>query len=112
MIDTLTSPGCFAAACKVVSRLCAAVLSWVSLPLCAIEPVLSSASASSSFLMPHFTCAEDEMSSFCCPSSLVNVVGTLPLAVTLSVKLPACGLARLAVSWTFATSGRLNCAVK
>ena len=65
MIATLTSPSCFAAFCSVVSRLCEAVLSWVSLPLFAIEPVLSSTSASSSFFTPHFTCADEEMSSFC-----------------------------------------------
>ena len=32
------------------------------------------------------------MSSFCCPSSFVNVVGTVPLAVTSRMKLPCCGL--------------------
>ena len=46
------------------------------------------------------------------PSNLVNVVGTLPVAATWSEKLPACGLLSMAVTWTFAASGRLNCAVK
>ena len=80
MIATLTSPSCLAAFCNVVSRFCDAVLSSVILPLLAIEPVLSSTSASSSFFTPHFTCVEDPMSSWSWPSIRVNVVGTVPLA--------------------------------
>ena len=42
------------------------------------------------------------------PRMRVNVAGRLPLAVTLSVKVPACGLLRTALTWTLVTSVRLN----
>ena len=42
----------------------------------------------------------------------MNVAGRLPLAVTLSVKVPACGLFRTALTWTLVTSVRLNSALK
>ncbi|HWL75596.1 MAG TPA: hypothetical protein VNQ74_17145, partial [Burkholderiaceae bacterium] len=94
-IETLTSPGCFAAFFKVVSRLWAASLRAVILPLDAIEPVLSSANAILSFLMPHITSAEAEKLSWLCPSSLVNTGSMLPLPVILSVKLPPLGRTHL-----------------
>ena len=55
MIDTLTSPGVWVAFCSVVSRVWAAFLSSVILLFELIEPVLSSASARLSFLMPQST---------------------------------------------------------
>ena len=84
-IATLTSPGCFAAFFRVVSRFLAAVFSSVILPLLAIEPVLSSTSASSSFFTPHFTSAEVPMSSWVWPMNLEKMVGTFPFADTVSV---------------------------
>jgi hypothetical protein len=42
----------------------------------------------------------------------VKVAGRLPLAVTLSVKLPACGLSSTALTWILVTSVRLNSALK
>src|SRR5690606_30221519 len=62
-IDTLMSPGTFSAACSVSSRLCAAVFSADILPFDAIDPVLSSASARFSFLMPQSTSLVAEIAS-------------------------------------------------
>src|SRR5688572_16658976 len=55
MIATLMSSSFLVAFLSVSSRLFAAFLSSVILLLEDIDPVLSSASASSSFLMPHLT---------------------------------------------------------
>jgi len=66
-------------------------LSWVSLLFCAIEPVLSSASATSSFLMPTSTFRRRGDVELVLTEQLVNVVGTLPDAVTWSVKRPPAG---------------------
>src|SRR3954451_1750265 len=55
MIETLTSPGVWGAVCNVVSNVGAAFLSSVILLLELIEPVLSSASARLSFLIPQST---------------------------------------------------------
>jgi hypothetical protein len=52
------------------------------------------------------------MSSFCWPSRRVNVVGTVPLAVTSRMKLPCCGLDSTPLACTLVTSDRLNCALK
>ena len=54
----------------------------------------------------------EEMSSFCWPSRRVNVVGTVPLAVTSRMKLPCCGLDSTPLACTLVTSERLNCALK
>ena len=42
----------------------------------------------------------------------MNVVGTVPLAVTSRMKLPACGLCSTPSTCRLVTSGRLNCALK
>ena len=58
------------------------------MPLDAIEPVLSSASARLSFLMPQSTSRMAAKLDLDCPSSLANIGLTVPLPVILRMKLP------------------------
>ena len=91
MIETFTSSGCLAAACKVLSRLWAAVFSAAILPLEAIEPVLSRASARLSRLMPQMISAVAEIAISVVPIRVAKRVGTVALPVSLSEKLPCWG---------------------
>ena len=84
-IETLTSPSFFATPFNVVSRAFAAFLSSVILLFEAMDPVTSSASASSSFLTPH-TISFVTLRLICSwPMILVNVVGTAPVAPSVSL---------------------------
>ncbi len=112
MIATFTSPSFFAAFLRVSSSEWAAVFRLLILPDDAIDPVLSSTSASSSRLIPHTTSDFASMAIWYCPSRRVNVVGTAPLAASSILKLPASGLLYVGTSVTLVTSGRLNCAAK
>jgi len=82
------------------------------LPLDAIDPVLSSASASSSFLIPHNTSDVTLTLSLCWPNSFVKVVATSPVPATSIRKLPCSGLVKTGVIEMLKTSVRLNSALK
>jgi hypothetical protein len=112
MMATLTSPGCFAAACSVLSRLCEAVLSAASLPLEAIDPVLSSTRASSSFLIPHSTSVVTDTVVDVPPITRETVASTVAVAETVRTKLPCCGLDSTELTCRSLASGRVNCALK
>ncbi len=112
MIETFTSPSFLAAFFKVSSSVCEADLRLVIFPLDDMEPVLSRASATSSFLMPQATSALTLMFRFCWPNTLVKVVGTLPVPVRSSLKLLSCGLEKVGVMTMWVTSARLNRAPK
>ena len=113
MMATLTSPGLPAAFFKVSSKAWAAFLSSVILLAEDIEPVLSSASASSSFLIPQTTCDESHRwSRFCWPSTFVKEVATVPVPVTLRRKVPAVGVVKVGVMTMLVTSVRLNRALE
>jgi hypothetical protein len=59
MIETYTSPGLLAEFCSMVSRLFVAVLSAAIFPALAIDPVVSSASATRRRDMPHLTVVDE-----------------------------------------------------
>ena len=112
MIATLMSPALPAAFFSVSSKLCAAFFSSVILLLEDIDPVLSSASASSSFLMPQSTCELTLMFKFCCPNTFVKVVATCAGAGHLELEAAAAGVVNVGVMRILVTSVRLNRALK
>ncbi len=80
-----------AAFCSCVSRLLVALLSAVILPLSAIDPVLSSTSATRSRVLPHLVVDEPSTVMFCiavAPSARKKVVGTSAEAVTSTAEPP------------------------
>src|SRR5579885_667296 len=84
-METLTSPGFVAAPYSVCRRLVVAVLSAEILlvPLlsvCDIEPVLSSTSATHSFVCPHTTWDVDDTVIVWMPTMFIRVVGIGTLA--------------------------------
>ena len=78
----------FEAFFSVSIRLCAADCSAASLPLWSIEPVLSSASASSSRRIPHTTSVSVRRSIWVTPNKRKIVVSSEPLATSLILLVP------------------------
>ena len=97
---------------EVVRRLWAASLRAVILPLDAIEPVLSNASAILSFLMPHTTSPLALISTCGWPIRRQNIVETVAEPDSFRLKLPCCGEVNCGVTWTLLASGRSNIEVK
>ena len=83
-IETCTSPVLTAAFFNVVSNCLVAVLSAVSLLALPIEPVLSSASATRSLVLPHLTVEELPKVISDSPSTLVKLVSILPVPLIVS----------------------------
>ena len=95
-------------ACRVFSRLCAAVFSAVILPLDAIEPVLSSASARLSFLMPQMISAVAETVSSEVPIRVREVRRDGARAGQLEREIALLRRVEHMLIETFCASGRLN----